>query len=134
LDLLVGIVACHASGLSAIYTAIATGGLVLFILSAAGLFNFTITGQGGGNSYYQGYQEDVKWPPGGDRIAKWFLQEETKNWTYKVLGPRYDEEVVSGLNINMDNENAPLRYKFDISATAASGIFRTPLKRAGSFY
>jgi xanthine/uracil permease len=38
--LLVGIVASHASGLSTIYTSIAIGGLVLFILSAAGLFNY----------------------------------------------------------------------------------------------
>ena len=38
--LLVGIAASHASGLSAIYTAIAIGGLVLFLLSAAGLFNY----------------------------------------------------------------------------------------------
>ncbi|MGB4504032.1 MAG: purine/pyrimidine permease, partial [Syntrophaceticus sp.] len=37
--LLVGIVASYASGLSAVYTAIAIGGLVLFLLSAAGLFN-----------------------------------------------------------------------------------------------
>lgn len=37
--LLVGIVASYASSLSAVYTAIAIGGLVLFLLSAAGLFN-----------------------------------------------------------------------------------------------
>ena len=39
--LLVGIAASHASGLSAIYTAIAIGGLVLFLLSAAGSVSYT---------------------------------------------------------------------------------------------
>ncbi|MGI5823374.1 MAG: uracil-xanthine permease family protein [Dethiobacteria bacterium] len=38
--LLVGIVAGRASGVSAVYTAMALGGLVLFLLSAAGLFNY----------------------------------------------------------------------------------------------
>ena len=38
--LLVGIVAGRASGISAVYTAIASGGLVLFVLSAAGLFDY----------------------------------------------------------------------------------------------
>ncbi|MGI5823438.1 MAG: uracil-xanthine permease family protein [Dethiobacteria bacterium] len=38
--LLVGIAASRASGISAIYTAMALGGLVLFLLSAAGLFNY----------------------------------------------------------------------------------------------
>jgi xanthine/uracil permease len=37
--LLVGIAASRGSGISAIYTAMALGGLVLFLLSAAGLFN-----------------------------------------------------------------------------------------------
>lgn len=38
--LLVGIVASRAAGLNAIYTAIAIGGLALFLLNAAGLFNY----------------------------------------------------------------------------------------------
>ena len=38
--LLVGIAASRGSGISAIYTAMALGGFVLFLLSAAGLFNY----------------------------------------------------------------------------------------------
>ncbi len=38
--LLVGIVASRAAGLNAIYTAIAIGGLALFLLNIAGLFNY----------------------------------------------------------------------------------------------
>mgnify|MGYP000881578402 CR=1 FL=1 len=38
--LLVGITASRGSGIDAIYTAMAFGGLVLFVLSAAGLFNY----------------------------------------------------------------------------------------------
>jgi xanthine/uracil permease len=38
--LLVGIAASRGSGIGAVYTALAAGGFVLFLLNAAGLFNF----------------------------------------------------------------------------------------------
>jgi len=76
--------------------------------------NFKISGSGGGDSYSKYYHQDTKWLGGDKYSTRWFLQEERYNWTYKILGPQYDKDIIGGLTITMDNENAIPHYEFDV--------------------